>query len=124
MNIQTELRHEKILELVGDASDKIILDVGSGFIPISEEIECKKNITLDLLKENNPDILYAATWQRQRTVAAYLGGGPGSGLHVCRSGWWPGWSDPKAPALHEGRRRLPACGWRRCGAGCGCGLRD
>jgi len=29
----------------------------------------------------NPDVLYAATWQRQRSVAAYLGGGPGSGLH-------------------------------------------
>ncbi|NNK88018.1 MAG: glycosyl hydrolase, partial [Flavobacteriaceae bacterium] len=29
----------------------------------------------------NPDVLYAATWQRQRTVAAYLGGGPGSGIH-------------------------------------------
>ncbi|PCE63994.1 glycosyl hydrolase [Sediminicola luteus] len=29
----------------------------------------------------NPDILYAATWQRHRTVAAYMGGGPGSGLH-------------------------------------------
>jgi len=29
----------------------------------------------------NPDVLYAATWQRHRTVAAYLGGGPGSGIH-------------------------------------------
>jgi len=29
----------------------------------------------------DPDRIYAATWQRQRTVAAYLGGGPGSGLH-------------------------------------------
>jgi len=28
-----------------------------------------------------PDRVYAATWQRHRTVAAYLGGGPGSGLH-------------------------------------------
>ena len=27
------------------------------------------------------NVLYAATWQRQRTVAAYLGGGPGSGIH-------------------------------------------
>lgn len=30
---------------------------------------------------NNPDVLYAATWQRHRTVAAYMGGGPGSGIH-------------------------------------------
>ncbi len=29
----------------------------------------------------DPDRLYAATWQRHRTVAAYMGGGPGSGLH-------------------------------------------
>ncbi|WP_422859894.1 WD40/YVTN/BNR-like repeat-containing protein [Flagellimonas sp. S174] len=29
----------------------------------------------------NPDVLYAATWDRHRTVAAYMGGGPGSGLH-------------------------------------------
>ncbi len=29
----------------------------------------------------NPDLIYAATWQRHRTVAAYMGGGPGSGLH-------------------------------------------
>jgi len=30
---------------------------------------------------NNPEILYAATWQRHRTTAAYLGGGMGSGLY-------------------------------------------
>jgi photosystem II stability/assembly factor-like uncharacterized protein len=30
---------------------------------------------------DNPNIIYAATWQRHRTVAAYLGGGPKSGLH-------------------------------------------
>lgn len=29
----------------------------------------------------NPDVMYAATWQRHRTVAAYYGGGPGSGIH-------------------------------------------
>ena len=29
----------------------------------------------------DPDRMYAATWQRHRTVAAYLGGGPGSGIH-------------------------------------------
>ncbi len=29
----------------------------------------------------NPDLLYAATWQRHRTVAAYMGGGPKSGIH-------------------------------------------
>ena len=34
----------------------------------------------------NPDILYAATWDRHRTVAAYMGGGPGSGLHRSMDG--------------------------------------
>ncbi|MCF8369317.1 MAG: hypothetical protein K9G76_09770 [Bacteroidales bacterium] len=29
----------------------------------------------------NPDILYAATWQRQRNIASYMGGGPGSGIY-------------------------------------------
>lgn len=28
----------------------------------------------------NPDRLYAATWDRHRTVASYMGGGPGSGI--------------------------------------------
>jgi photosystem II stability/assembly factor-like uncharacterized protein len=39
-----------------------------------------------LIDPLNPDVLYAATWQRQRTVAAYLGGGPGSGLHKSLDG--------------------------------------
>jgi photosystem II stability/assembly factor-like uncharacterized protein len=30
--------------------------------------------------------MYAATWQRHRTVAAYMGGGPGSGLHRSSDG--------------------------------------
>ncbi len=34
----------------------------------------------------NPNQLYAATWQRHRTVAAYIGGGPGSGLHRSSDG--------------------------------------
>ncbi len=34
----------------------------------------------------NPAVLYAATWDRHRTVAAYMGGGPGSGLHRSTDG--------------------------------------
>nr|WP_297915256.1 glycosyl hydrolase [uncultured Allomuricauda sp.] len=34
----------------------------------------------------NPDVLYAASWDRHRTVAAYLGGGPGSGIHKSSDG--------------------------------------
>ena len=33
------------------------------------------------LDPNNPKRIYAATWDRHRTVAAYMGGGPGTGLH-------------------------------------------
>lgn len=32
------------------------------------------------------DVLYAATWQRHRSVAAYMGGGPESGLHRSSDG--------------------------------------
>lgn len=39
-----------------------------------------------LMDPRNPDLLYAATWDRHRTVAAYLGGGPGSGIHRSRDG--------------------------------------
>ncbi len=39
-----------------------------------------------VIDPRNPDILYAATWQRHRTVAAYMGGGPGSGLHRSTDG--------------------------------------
>ena len=39
-----------------------------------------------LIDPRNPDLLYAATWDRHRTVAAYLGGGPGSGIYRSRDG--------------------------------------
>lgn len=39
-----------------------------------------------VIDPRNPDVLYAATWQRHRTVAAYVGGGPGSGLHKSTDG--------------------------------------
>ena len=39
-----------------------------------------------IIDPNNPDWLYAATWQRHRTVAAYMGGGPGSGIHRSTDG--------------------------------------
>ncbi|MFT6810275.1 MAG: photosystem II stability/assembly factor-like uncharacterized protein [Saprospiraceae bacterium] len=34
----------------------------------------------------NPDVLYVASWQRHRTVAAYMGGGPLSGIHKSTDG--------------------------------------
>ncbi len=43
-------------------------------------------VTDVLIDPRNPDVLYAATWDRHRTVAAYMGGGPGSGLHRSNDG--------------------------------------
>ncbi|MEM9929211.1 MAG: glycosyl hydrolase, partial [Bacteroidota bacterium] len=34
-----------------------------------------------LIDPRNPDVLYAATWQRHRTIAAYMGGGPKTGIY-------------------------------------------
>jgi photosystem II stability/assembly factor-like uncharacterized protein len=39
-----------------------------------------------VIDPRNPDRLYAATWQRHRNVAAYLGGGPGTALHRSTDG--------------------------------------
>lgn len=43
-------------------------------------------VTDIVIDPRNPNVLYAATWQRHRTVAAYYGGGPGSGLHKSTDG--------------------------------------
>lgn len=43
-------------------------------------------VTDIVIDPRNPDWLYAATWQRHRTVAAYLGGGPNSGIHRSTDG--------------------------------------
>ena len=34
-----------------------------------------------LIDPRDPNLLYAATWQRQRTVAGYMGGGPGTAIY-------------------------------------------
>ena len=39
-----------------------------------------------VIDPRNPKVLYAATWDRHRTVAALMGGGPGSGLHRSTDG--------------------------------------
>lgn len=39
-----------------------------------------------LIDPRNPNLLYAATWQRQRTVAGYLGGGPGTAIYKSTDG--------------------------------------
>lgn len=39
-----------------------------------------------IMDRRNPDRLYAALWQRHRTVAAYIGGGPETGLWTSEDG--------------------------------------
>ena len=43
-------------------------------------------VTDIVIDPRDPNLLYAATWDRHRTVAAYMGGGPGSGLHKSTDG--------------------------------------
>jgi len=38
-------------------------------------------VTDIIVDPRNPNLIYAATWQRHRNVASYMGGGPGSGIH-------------------------------------------
>lgn len=39
-----------------------------------------------LVDPRDPEILYAASWQRHRTVAGYLGGGPGTAIYKSTDG--------------------------------------
>jgi photosystem II stability/assembly factor-like uncharacterized protein len=57
-----------------------------------------------LIDPRNPNTLYAATWQRQRTVAGYMGGGPGSGIYRSLDGGetWQKLSNG-LPASHMGK---------------------
>ncbi len=43
-------------------------------------------VTDIIMDPRDPDWLYAATWQRHRNVAAYMGGGPGSAIHRSTDG--------------------------------------
>ncbi len=43
-------------------------------------------VTDIVLDPRNPDRMYAATWQRHRNVAAYMGGGPGTAVYRSEDG--------------------------------------
>ncbi|GAA6170638.1 hypothetical protein NBRC116592_03080 [Colwellia sp. KU-HH00111] len=43
-------------------------------------------VTSLLIDPRNPNKLYAATWSRQRTIAAYVGTGAGAGIHTSDDG--------------------------------------
>ena len=48
---------------------------------LSLEISKDTGVTSVELDPSNPDIIYAAAYQRRRSVAAFMGGGPESGIH-------------------------------------------
>ena len=52
------------------------------------------------LDPRNPDWVYAVTWQRHRNVAAYMGGGPGTGIHRSTDGG-ENWEELKKGAGHH-----------------------
>lgn len=43
-------------------------------------------VTDVVIDPRDPNVLYAATWQKARSVAAYYGSGPGTGLHKSTDG--------------------------------------
>jgi len=53
---QTRIRYSVLRELIGNASDKTLLDIGAGYRPISEGVKTKKTIKLDGIKKFKPDI--------------------------------------------------------------------
>jgi photosystem II stability/assembly factor-like uncharacterized protein len=50
------------------------------------DVDADTGVTSVVVAPNNPDVMYAATHQRRRTVWSYLGGGPGSGVHKSTDG--------------------------------------
>lgn len=56
-NIQTHLRFLKMRELIGDVSNKTVLDIGVGENAISNGLDIEELITLDGLKHLNPTVV-------------------------------------------------------------------
>ena len=50
------------------------------------EINEWTGVTDLVIDPTNPDVLYAASWQRHRNVAAHMGGGPGTALYKSEDG--------------------------------------
>ncbi|GHF17995.1 hypothetical protein GCM10017044_10620 [Kordiimonas sediminis] len=50
------------------------------------EVDEWTGVTSLVIDNRNPDKLYAATWQRQRTVASYVGTGPGTAIYTSDNG--------------------------------------
>jgi photosystem II stability/assembly factor-like uncharacterized protein len=56
------------------------MDGGKTWAP-SLEISKDTGVTSAEFDPSNPDIIYAAAYERRRSVAAFMGGGPESGIH-------------------------------------------
>lgn len=50
------------------------------------DVDADTGVTSVAFAPNNPDVVIAATYQRRRSVAAFLSGGPGSGIHKSTDG--------------------------------------
>ena len=53
-NVQSRLRYGEMLKMIGDASGKVILDLGSGPNPISKKTNAKKVLIHDVNKDFTP----------------------------------------------------------------------
>lgn len=49
-NVQTKIRKQTMVKMIGDSKDKIILDIGGGIIKISDLVKYKKRYVLDVDK--------------------------------------------------------------------------
>lgn len=49
-------------------------------------IDADTGVTSAVFSPNDPDVIYAASYQRRRRVWSFLGGGPGSGIHRSADG--------------------------------------
>ena len=62
------------------------IDGGKNWALVLEPEDEWTGVTSLLIDPHNPDKLYAATWSRQRSIAAYVGTGPGAGIHTSDDG--------------------------------------
>jgi photosystem II stability/assembly factor-like uncharacterized protein len=60
-----------------------VLGEGLGNTAIDDDYTGVSEVHLD---PRNPDVMYAVSWQRQRSVAALMDGGPGTGIHKSTDG--------------------------------------
>jgi len=66
----------------GETWTKVLGD-GLGNTPLDDEYTGVSEVHMD---PRDPDVLYAVSWQRLRSVAALMDGGPGTGIHKSTDG--------------------------------------